>query len=63
MSDLETSKMKQTVVKALEHIAGVSNTDLVRNADGLLCRKSSSSEVDWADGVKCVIPEKFKISY
>ena len=63
MSDLETSKMKQTVVKALEHIAGVSNTNIVRNVDGLLCRKSSSSEVGWVDGVKRVIPEKFKSSY
>ena len=55
--------MKQTIVKALEHIAGVSNTNLVRNAARLLCRKGSSSEAEWADGVKCVISEKFKISY
>ena len=45
MSDLETPKMKQAVGKALEHIAAVSNTNLVRNADGLLCRKSSASDV------------------
>ena len=55
MSDLETSKIKQAVIKALEHIAGVSNTILVRNADGLLCRKSSASEVKWVD-VKRMIP-------
>ena len=36
MSNLETPKMKQADVKALEHISGVSNTNLVRNADGLL---------------------------
>ena len=40
MSDLETSKMKQVVVKAPEHIAGVSNKNHTRNADGLLCRKN-----------------------
>ena len=63
MSDLETPKMKQVIVKALEHIVGVSNTHLVRNTDGLLCRKNSASEVEWVDGVKRVIPEKYKISY
>ena len=40
MHNLETPKIKQAVVKTIEHIAGVSNTNLVRNADGLLCRKS-----------------------
>ena len=55
--------MKKAVVKALEHIASVSNTNLVRNADRLLCRKNSDSEVEWVDGVKRMIPEKFKISY
>ena len=63
MHDLETPKIKQTAVKALEHIAGVSNTNLVRNADGLLCRKRSDSEVEWVDGVKRMIPEKIKLSY
>ena len=63
MSDLETPKIKQAIVKALEHIVGVSNTNLVRNTDGLLCRKNSASEVEWVDGVKRVIPEKYKISY
>ena len=63
MSDLETSKMEQAVVKSLEHTPGVSNTNLVCNTDGLLCRKSSSSEVECVDGVKRVIPEKYKISY
>ena len=60
MSDLETPKRKQqAVVKALEYIACVSNTNLALNADGLLCRKNSA----WVDGVKRMIPEECKISY
>ena len=61
--DLETEKMKGVVVKALDHIAGVSNSNLVRNADRLLFRKNTTSEVKWVDGVKRVIPEKYKVSY
>ena len=44
--------MKKAVVKALKHIASVSNSNLVRNADGLLCRKSSETKVEWLNGVK-----------
>ena len=62
-ADLEWEKMKAAVMKALEHIAGVYNSNLVRDADGLLCRKNSTAEVEWVDGVKRVIPEKYKISY
>ena len=61
--DLETVKMKKAVVKAIEHIASVSKTNLVRNADGILCRKSSDSEAEWANDVKRMIPEKSKLSY
>ena len=45
IKDLETPEIRKGVVKALEHIASVSNTNLVRNVDGLLCKKSSASEV------------------
>ena len=38
--------MKGAVVKALEHIASVSNSNLVRNADRLLCRKNTTAEVE-----------------
>ena len=63
IKDLETPKIRQGVVKVLEHIASVSNTKLVRNADSFLCRKSSASEVQWLDGAKRMMPEKYKISY
>ena len=60
---LETEKIKKAVVKAIEHIASASNSNLVRNADGILCRKSSEIEVEWLNGVKRNIPEKCKRSY
>ena len=55
--------MKAAVVKALERITGVSNSNLVRNADGLLFWKKSTAEVKWVADVKRGIPEKYKISY
>ena len=62
IKDLEAPKIRKGVTKALEHIVSVSNMNLVRNADGLLCRKSTASEVQWDDGVKRIIPEKYKNS-
>ena len=62
-AELKSEKMKAAVVKALERITGVSKSNLVRNADGLLCRKKSTAEVKWVADVKRGISEKYKISY
>ena len=62
-AELKSEKMKAAVVKALERITGVSNSNLVKNADRLLCRKKSTAEVKWVADVKRGIPEKYKISY
>ena len=62
-AELKSEKMKAAVVKALERITGVSNSNLVRNTDRLLCRKKSTAEVKWVADVKRGIPEKYKISY
>ena len=42
--------MAFAVVKCLKHIAVVSNSILLRNADGLLCRKNTDVNVEWVRG-------------
>ena len=48
--DVDSKTMKDAAVKCLEHIAAVSNRNLMRNADGLLCRKDVDVNVEWVGG-------------
>ena len=51
------------VVKGLEHICPAPNSNLVRNADGLLSSRAAENSVDWIDESKVRIPhQKFKVS-
>ena len=37
--DVDKKPMTEAVLKCLKHIAAVSNSNLLRNAEGFLCRK------------------------
>ena len=56
--------MTDAVVKCLNYMNDISNSNIVRNADGLLSRREVEVPVDWiGDTKKCVLPQKFKVSY
>ena len=56
--------MTDAVVKCLNYMNDISNSNIVRNADGLLSRREVEVPVDWiGDNKKCVLPQKFKVSY
>ena len=56
--------LTEAVLKCLRHIAALSNSNIVRNADGLLCRKKEEVPVGWTSETKVrSIPDKFKLSY
>ena len=62
--DLKSAKMRLIVISALKEIASISNSNLKRNADTLICKENSSDEsVEWVNAVNRSIPEKFKLSY
>ena len=55
--------MRSVVINALKEIASVSNSNLKRNADTLMCKQNISDEsVEWLNGVSRSIPEKIKLS-
>ena len=43
----EKQILSKAVVKMLEKVLDLSNTNLIKNADGLLLRNSVNSEVEW----------------
>ena len=55
--------MASAVAKALKHIVAVSNSNLLKNEHGLLCRRKSDVNVEWVGGKKRLTPQKFKLSY
>ena len=56
--------MRSAVISALKEIAIIPNSNLKGNADRLICRENISDEsIEWLDGMKHSIPEKFKLSY
>ena len=62
--DLKSPKMRSAVISALKKIAFISNSNLKRNADTLICKENISDEsIEWLDGMKHLIPEKCKLSY
>ena len=56
-------RLPDAAVNFLRHIASVSNSNLIRNAEGLLCRKDIEPDVEWVGGVTRTTPDKFKVSY
>ena len=44
---LDKKVMSETAVKCLHHINSISNSNIVRNADGLLSEKAFDEPVDW----------------
>ena len=60
---VDTKIMSDAVVKSLRRIAAVSNSNLIRNADSLLCQKDIGDDVEWVGGVTRATPEKFNVSY
>ena len=61
--DVDTKAMSDAVVKCLKHIAAVLNSNLMRNADSLLCRKDVNVDVKWISGVNRSTPTRCKLSY
>ena len=62
--ELKSAKMRSVVISILKEIASISNSNLKRNADTLMCKENISDEsVEWVNGVNCSIPEKIKLSY
>ena len=56
--------MTEYIVKALKHIAQVSNSNIVKYADGLLSHREKEFPVDWTGKSKMHVPShKFKTSY
>ena len=61
---LEKNTMSDAVAKCLKDINNVSNSNIVRNANGLLSRNEVEVPVDWIGSNKQrIIPEKFKVLY
>ena len=56
--DLEKNTMADAVVKCLKHMNKIPNSNLVRNADGLLSRREVEVPIDRVGEYK----EKFKVS-
>ena len=52
------------MVKILKKIIEISNSDLVKNADGLLSKRNVDEEVEWIGEDKKRLPEgRYKMSY
>ena len=61
---LEKNTMSDAVMKCPRHINDISNSNDIRNADGLLSRREVGVPVEWIGENKCrVPPHKFKVSY
>ena len=56
--------MTEAVLNCRKHTCNISNSNFVRNADGLLCRRKEDVPVDWIGESKVrAPPQKFKVSY
>ena len=47
---IEKNTMADAVVKFLKHINEISNSNLVRNADGFLSRRKVEVQIEWLGG-------------
>ena len=56
----EKKLMSKAVLKLLKKIAGISNSSLVKNVDGLLYKKPAKMEVEWIGKSKtCLRANKY----
>ena len=56
--------MTEAVWNCLKHMCNISNSSLVRNVDGLLCRRKEDVPADGTGENKVrAPPQKFKVSY
>ena len=61
---IEKNTMNDAGIKCLKNMNDVSNSNIVRNADGLLSRKEFDVPVAWVGEHKQRFPpQKFKVSY
>lgn len=64
MSSLDKSVATETMIKCMENIVRVSNSNLVLNADRLLSKRGVDVPVDWVGNNKIRVPkQKFKSTY
>ena len=60
----EKQIMAETVVKMLIKIMDISNSNLIRNANGLLSKKLPDVNLEWVSHMKKRVPDnKYKMSY
>ena len=60
----ERKVMTERFLECLKHTCNSSSSNLIRNADDLLCRRKENLPVDWIGENKVrVPPQKFKFPY
>ena len=60
----EQEKITKAVVKILKKVINISNSNLIKNADGLLSTQSVDEEVEWVGKDKKRLPDnRYKMSY
>ena len=63
-SNPDKEKMRQAVVKMLKKVVELSNSNLVKNADGPLSTRTTEHEVEWVGKDKKRLPgNRYKMSY
>ena len=56
--------MTQALVKMLKKVVDLSNANIVKNADGLLAKRTVEQEVEWIGKDKKRLPDNhYKMSY
>ena len=62
--NFEKSAIKDSILKVLKKIVVLSNSNLLKNADGLLATKPLDQDVQWVGDMGKRIPEnRFALSY
>ena len=57
-------KMRQAVFKVLKKVVDLSNANIIKNADGLLSKRSAEQDVEWVGEAGKRVPENcYKLSY
>ena len=61
---IQTEKMGEAILKMLKKVTELSNANLVKNADGLIAKKSVQQDVEWIGADKKKLPDNHcKMSY
>ena len=62
--DFHSTKIRLAVISTPKEIASISSSNLIRNANTLMCKESISYEsIEWVDGINHSMPKKVKLSY